>query len=363
MTSPQLIPQKCVPAAELVPIAGAEITDVARFIAAQSGRSKTEVEARLAWFLLENPARTPEQPIGFGLRASGELVGCILCSPQAFHHRNQKIIFMGSSSFYVGECYRGQGGRIFLQYSRLANRWPLFGTSANPEAAALWKAAGAQPIPFADGELFGTLNWPPVAEEFAHRQTSNRFISRLAKSSGSKFAALMNPLKIDCHSLATLQPLKSAEEASDLISGTPAEELTALRDRAYIHWRYFSGADSSVEVFVLHSEHSRQSVFLTVNKRTRGYRSQIRTLNVLDVYPEISAEEWLKVLGALIARYSASVDAIVLRNQNFEKRKIFCERGFHWRAFDAATGWLLDRTTQLPGPESYFVPADGDGLI
>lgn len=363
MTSPQLIPQNRASAAEVAPVAEADITDVARFIAGQSGRSKAEVEARLRWFLLENPTRIPEQPLGFGLRASGELVGCILCSPQAFQHRNDKIVLMGSSSFYVDERYRGQGGRIFLQYSRFAHRWPLLGTSANPEAAALWKAAGAQPIPHADGELFGILNWPPVAEEFAHRRTSNRIVSRLAGSSGAKLATLLHPLKIEHQSVATLRPLTSAEQVSDLISDSRCGKLTALRDRAYIQWRYFSGRDSSVAVFGFRSELSRQNILVTLNQRMRGYRSQIRTVNVLDIYPEIPAGEWLQILGALVARYSSSVDAIVLRNQNGENRRIFCEQGFRWRAFDAPTGWLLDRTKHLPGADYYFVPADGDGLI
>jgi hypothetical protein len=363
MTSPQLIPQNRGSAAELAPLAETEISDVARFIAAQSGRGKADLESHLRWFLLENPARTREQPLGFALRASGELVGCILCSPQAFQNRNEKFVLMGSSSFYVDERYRGHGGRIFLQYSRLANCWPLFGTSANPEAAALWKAAAAHPIPHADGELLGILNWPPVAEEFAHRRMFNRFVSRLAGSSGSKLATLLHPLKIDRRGVAALQPLTSAEQVSDLISGSRCEKVTALRDRAYLQWRYFSGQDSSVAIFGFRSEPSRQNILVTLNQRMRGYRRQIRTVNVLDVYPEISAEEWLKLLGVLIARYSSSVDAIVLRNQSLENRKRFCEQGFHWRAFDAANGWFLDRTKHLPGADLYIVPADGDGLI
>ena len=89
----------------------------------------------------------------------------------------EKILLMGSSSFYVDHRHRGQGGRIFLKYSRLANQWPIFGTSANAEAAALWKAAGAKPIPYSDGELLGVLRWPPLIEELVHRKYSNRLLT------------------------------------------------------------------------------------------------------------------------------------------------------------------------------------------
>jgi hypothetical protein len=362
MTSPQLILHGRPSATELIPLVETDISHVACFVAAQSSRSRTEVERHLHWFLLENPAREQAQPLGFGLCSSGELVGCILCSPQEFHHHNKKVLLMGSSSFYVEQRYRGQGGRIFLQYSRLAGRWPLFGTSANPDAAALWKAAGAKPIPHSDGELFGVLNWPPVAEEFAHRRTSSRFVSRLAGNPTARLATLFRPLKIERHSADVLQPLTSAEQVTDLIARTRSESLTALRSQAYIRWRYFSGRDATVAVFAFR-EVSLRNIMVTVNQRTRGYRNQIKSLNVLDVYPQASPDEWLKILGALNTRYSSSLDALVLRNQDPETRKIFCESGFHWRAFDAPTGWFLDRTKFLSAPDWYVVPADGDGLI
>ncbi|HTU41122.1 MAG TPA: GNAT family N-acetyltransferase [Candidatus Aquilonibacter sp.] len=362
MTSPQLMSQDQA-RAELIPLGETDLACISGFIATQSGRGKAAVEAHLRWFLLENPARRPEQPLGFGLRSSGELVGCILCSPQAFQYQGQRVLLIGSTSFYVDERYRGQGGRIFLQYSRLANRWPLFGTSANPDAAAVWKAAGAMPIPYSDGELFGILNWPPIAEEFAHRKTSNRFVSRLARSSSSKFVTQFHALRIGRPASNTLRRLTSALEAGELASCNSSEKLTAVRDEDYLRWRYFSARDSSVAAFAFHSGLCNRDILVTVNQRKRGYRSQINTLNVLDVSPEASADEWLKILGALLAHYSGSVDALVLRNQDLEQRKMLCEVGFHWRAFDAPTGWSLDRTNRLPAPDWYVVPADGDGLI
>jgi GNAT superfamily N-acetyltransferase len=166
MTTPAPLPLPHQSRADPVTLSETDLTEIAGFIAAQSGRIPEWVESHLRWFLLENPARSPEYPLGFGLRSAGQLVGCILISPQWFRVGADKILFMGSSSFYVDEHYRGQGGRIFLQYCRLGKQWPLFGTSANAEAAALWKAAGASPIPYSDEELFGVLHWPPVAEEF-----------------------------------------------------------------------------------------------------------------------------------------------------------------------------------------------------
>jgi len=349
--------------AELVALSEQDVTEVASFIALQSGRTAEAVEAHLRWFLLENPARQPQYPVGFGLRSTDQLVGCILCSPQAFRFGSNRILLMGSSSFFVDERYRGHGGRIFLQYSRLANQLPLFGTSANAEAAALWKAAGASPMPYFDGELFGVLHWPPVAEEFVHRRYSSPLLSRLAGSPVANLAKLFRPLKLNVGKSEALRPLTSAEQVNDLDIHDPSAKLTALRDLAYIRWRYFSGRDATVAAFAFRSRQPDQEVLVTVNQRTRGYRDQIKTLNVLDVYPEVPAEECLRIVEALVARYRSSIDTVVLRGQNPDQREVFCQRGFQLRVFDAPNGWFLDRAKLLPTHDWYAVPADGDGLI
>jgi hypothetical protein len=363
MTTPRVTPPVPVPPAELVAISESGIADLADFVAAQSGRTRETVEAHLRWFLLENPARRPLDPVGFGLRSRDQLVGCILCSPQAFRFEKEKLLLMGSSSFYVDERHRGHGGRIFLQYSRLGKQYPLFGTSANTEAAALWKAAGASPIQGSDGELFGVLRWPPVVEEFAHRRNPSRALSRLAGSSISNLAKLVRPLKLDGGASAALQPLASPEQATSLSLDEPSAKLTAARDLTYIRWRYFSGGDATVAVFAFRSRQPDREILVTVNQRPRGYRGQIKTLNVLDVYPEVPPDEWLRIVEALIARYGKIVDAVVLRSQDPRRRKVFCERGFQWRAFDAPNAWFLDQAGLLPTNDWYPVPADGDGLI
>jgi GNAT superfamily N-acetyltransferase len=348
---------------DLIALSEMDLGEIAQFIAQQSRRPRETVEAHLRWFVLENPARGKNDPLGFGLVDTDQLVGCILCVPQFFQFGRQKSLLMGSSSFYVDTRHRGQGGRIFLRYSRLAKHWPLFGTSANAEAAALWKAAGAKPIPHSDRELFGVLHWPPVAEEVVHRKYSSRFLTRVAASPVSHLARLLRPLKVETEDGGGLRQLTCAEQVNDLPIHGCASKLTAMRDLAYIRWRYFSGRDQTTSAFAFRGRRPDQEVLVTVNQRTRGFRDQIKTLNVLDVYPEVPAEEWLRILGALLARYQKTVDAVVLRNQNQNLQDFFCRRGFQLRAFDAPTGWHLDKTHLLPTSDWYPVPADGDGLI
>jgi hypothetical protein len=348
--------------AELISLFEADLQETADFIAAQSGRDPGIVQSHLHWFLLENPARNPKDPIGYGLRSADRLVGCILLSPQLFHFEERTILLMGSSSFYVDHLHRGQGGRLFLQYCRRAKQSPLFGTSANADSAALWKAAGGHPFPYSDGELFGVLRWPPIAEEFAHRRYSSRLLSRMAGTFISNFAKLFRALNIGANNSEALRSLSTAEQVGALQLAA-CSKLTAVRDLPYIRWRYFSGRDRTAAAFAFRAHQPERDVLVTVNRRLRGYRNQINTLNILDVYPEVSREDWMKIVAALLGVYDKAVDAVVLRSLNPELEKLFLAKGFLHRSFDAPNGWFLDKNKLLPTHDWYIVPADGDGLI
>ena len=348
---------------ELAPIAESDLIDLSRFIAAQSGRSAQSIAAHLQWFLLENPARGNDMPLGWGMRSSaGDLVGCILCAPQTFRFRESVFTVMGSSSFYVDSVHRGAGSLIFLRFSRMASRWALFGNSANALAASLWKARGAMPIPDSDHELFGVLHWSPLAEEILARKIGTSQLSRVAGIIASPLAHVRYALKFK-NPAASLTPLTSAEQVMDLCIDQPSTKLTAARDLPYIRWRYFSGRDSTVALFSARSPQFEGEVFVAVNKRPRGYRSQIRTLNLLDVYPEVPSDGLVAISTALMDRHRDKVDAFVVRGQARDHQSALQRAGFLRRTLDAPNGWLLDKSKLLPTRDWYFVPADGDWLI
>lgn len=352
------------PHAELVAISEADIVELAQFIAVQSAREPASVENHLRWFLLENPARDPQIPLGCGLRTpQGQLVGCILYVPQTFRFQKQTLLVVGSSCFYVDEHYRGKGGLIFLKFAELGRKWPLFGNSANADAAKLWKARGAVPIPHSDHELLGVLRWGGVIEEGLTRRSVP---GTLARMTSGPAALLMRPLKrlrLEGGRPEDLVPLSSAEQVMQLPIHGPTPELTASRDLRYIRWRYFSGRDDTVAVFAFRNQQVESEVLVTVNQRPRGYRGQIRALHVLDIYPSVTPEVCPSIAAALAKRYRRSIDAIVLRGMDDARQDVFRRDGFLRRQFDAPNGWLLDRSGFLPTRNWYLVPADGDWLI
>src|SRR5258708_21282785 len=87
---------------QLHEISPSDLEDVARFISRVSGSDTPLPRAleRLAWILLENPARVPGDPLGWLLRApSGEVIGCMCCAPQKFCFGQTTFTLMMANSF------------------------------------------------------------------------------------------------------------------------------------------------------------------------------------------------------------------------------------------------------------------------
>jgi hypothetical protein len=348
----------------LVTISESDIVELALFIAAQSGSEPAIVESHLRWFVLENPARDPQIPLGCGLRSpGGQLAGCILYVPQWFRYQQREVLVVGSSSFYIDERYRGSGGVLFLWFSELGRKWPMFGNSANADASKLWKARGAVPIPHTDHELLGVLRWKGVIEEGLIRRGVPKIVAPMIGAFAAPWVSAYKTLKLGKGAGDDLKPLVSAEQVMQLPIHNPTPELTANRDLSYISWRYFAGRDTTVAVFAFRNEQVESEVLVTVNQRSRGYRGQIRALHVLDIYPPVTPEACASIVAALLERYRDTIDAIVLRGFNEARQNIFRRVGFIRRQLQAPNGWFLDKSTFLPTRDWYLVPADGDWLI
>jgi hypothetical protein len=353
------------PPAEPVEFCESDIVDLAHFVASQSEREPASIEKHLRWLLLENPARDPQLPLGCGLRSAlGKIVGCILYVPQFFRFQQQRVPVVWSSCFYVDKRYRKKGGLvIFFRFAKLGSKWPLCANSANALAAKFWQVHRATPIPFSDHELFGVINWGPILEEVLYRKAGRRGPWNLVGNLVSPFAAIFARLRLACDGSESLSRLTSVNNAVALPihQGTP--ELTAARDLPYLRWRYFSGRDSTLAVFAFRGRGVENPILVTVNQRRRGYRQQINTLNLLDIYPVVTPDVCVSIVGALMQKYRESVDAIVLRGLDERGQQVFCDLGFKRRQFDAPNGWMLDRSNRLPTRNWHFVPADGDWLI
>jgi len=153
-----------------------------------------------------------------------------------FRFQQQTLLVAGSSSFYVDEFHRGSGGLLFLRFSELARKFPLFGNSANADAAKLWKARGAVPISNSDYELFGVLRWDGVIEEALTRRGVPKTLAQVARGA---VALAVSPLKrlnlpadVQKISFRFAPPRKSSNYRSMMPPGTHVDSRSLLHPLA-----------------------------------------------------------------------------------------------------------------------------------
>jgi hypothetical protein len=350
---------------QLQDITPTDLQDVARFIcrASNSGTPLPLVLERLSWILLENPARVPGDPLGWLLRLpSGEVVGCMCCAPQKFCFGEAVLSLMMANSFYVDDRYRGGGTSIFLKYLQLGRLYPLFVSSANGNVAEMWRKLGGYPLGNSGHEVFGVLNWLPLVAERVYRRTSSDFMARLTAPLVAACLRVRRQLMSDSPP-GRLVPLATPEDAADICVEHRSDKLTNCRDVPFLKWRYFSSVDQKTRLFAFRPRDEKKQFMVGTRLQNRGYKQQIRALQVLDLWGEPNPNTCLEIAASLWREYCDQIDMLVFRCLNPQQQQVLAANGFQTRQFAAPIAWCLDKYGLLPAKTCYFVPADGDMFL
>ncbi|HET6250173.1 MAG TPA: hypothetical protein VFE47_20955 [Tepidisphaeraceae bacterium] len=345
-------------------ITESKIPDVADFLARQVPPGEAKAAAppppreRLAWLLLENPARAADIPFGWRIIDNGgAIAGAAICTP--FHISSGGIRFTALmfSKFYVDLPYRSMGLGLLMRFIKLGSRYPLFCTSTNAVAGAMFKKVGAAKIDRLDHTMLGICRLQPVAEEWIYRKIAVRAAARMlslpAALGRGRIAGL---LKDSCG--GELEPLSSAGELGSWQPPTVEGVTAVVRDRDYLAWRYFSrerGKDAFIFRFAGEAER-----FVAVNEVRAGYRGQIRVLNVLDVWPPTTAGSATALCAQLSLRYQGRFDTIWLRSQSPAAEEALADAGFARHMFPAPLGWYIDRENKLPAKDWCVMPGESE---
>lgn len=262
-----------------------------------------------------------------------------------------------SCKFFVDEPYRGLGLGLFMRFLKLGKRFPLLATTANVASGALFAQFGGYAIAGAEHTMLGVRRPAPLAEEWVHRRGGR---PRLART-------LALPLRIVRRRLARrpargargeLIPLREAADLLELDPPRPAHSLTVVRDRAYMEWRYFGG-ETSAGVFRFQGPRVADQI-VAVDTFRAGHRSQIRVLNVLDVWPPTTPESVTPMVAALADRYEPEFDVIWLRGQPPPVEDALRRSGWLRHDFPAPLAWCIDRAAVLPTRNWYLMPAQSE---
>jgi hypothetical protein len=136
-----------------------------------------------------------------------------------------------------------------------------------------------------------------------------------------------------------LRRVESSSELERLRMEPPEfdDQLTALRDVAFLRWHYFEGDDATRALYAFPGE-SGSTCLVAVNQRRRGYRAQVRTLQVLDLWGCRPAQAIRAVSAQLAGLYAREVDMIISRGQPEDRQRQLIAAGFVRRALPRAIG-------------------------
>ena len=338
-----------------------DLPDLAAFYTEQGagprGLDPETARRHLHWYLFEVPAASDELPKGWVARdGAGRVVGAKRCTPQRFQCAGTTWTLAHGGGYYVDASHRGLGLLLMRRFLGLGDRYALFAATMNDVSGALYERYGGYPIPRTDAELIGPIRWTPLLEEALVRRGVPATLAGAAAWLGA-----LRPSPLRGGDRGTLSPVTSADALPESVSRAPAEhaqQLTALRDRAFLRWRYFEGPDATRSLY--RYEGPSGACWVGVNLRRRGHRSQVRALMVLDVWGDLPAAATPDLARALADRHRDEADVLVFRGMPEPRERALCERGFVRRALSRAVGVCIDRSALLPTRDWYLVPADGD---
>jgi hypothetical protein len=333
-----------------------DLTELADFFAAQTDDSPELIFERLQW-QMRNPSRRPDVPFAWCVRtAGGVLGGAMLCTPYRLIRGVQNCTALMSNGFYVDESLRGAGMKVFLQYRALSEQYVLYTTTANAQAGKLWQWAGAKALLDTDHELLWPIRWSPIVEESLVRRIGTH---------AAPFVRLVAPLA-EIRSLVRrkapvgeLDPVGCPEDA---VISPVGEALQPVRDAAFIRWRFFEVPQTDAQIYRYRNEKLGADGFVAITRVRRGYRQQIRTLFLADMWGKIPPSTVPDLLSAISSHYRSAADLLAIRCVGHPYLKdalgVNCIR----RAFGYATGWYIDRRAML-GPDPVLIPASATELV
>lgn len=323
-------------------------------------------QERLRWVLLENPARADDIPFGWCAREEGSdsITGMLLCVPFRVGMGDFQCTALMASKFYADPNHRGAGIGPLMRFLQQGDRFPLLVTSANQVAGDLYRQCGAQPIEQMDHTMLGVRRIGPLAEEWFFRRTGNRWAARMLSGpaavlrKGLRRGIREGKLTLLERGKSGMPPFCPPEKSVVSPFCARAEVLAVVRDEAYLRWRYFgAGRGKDVYIFSLPGGEDR----LVVTRLIRsGHRSQIRVLEVLDLWPPADPQSIGPLVGALVDRYVGAFDVIWLRSQDDETEQALAGIGFARHVFPAPLGWYIDRANLLPGRRWYLMPGESE---
>jgi hypothetical protein len=156
--------------------------------------------------------------------------------------------------------------------------------------------------------------------------------------------------------------LTRVDRPEDAVIASASSDLQPVRDAAFIRWRFFDIPQADAVVYRYLDAATGADGFVAVTGAGRGYRHQLRTISLADMWGAIPAPAFPGLLGALGRRHRASADLIAIRCVPDAYERGAASAGFRRRGFDFPIGWSFDPRGVL-GRDPVLMPPAATELV
>jgi hypothetical protein len=301
-----------------------DIDELAIFLAEQTGTAQNVLRNRLRW-LARNPAITPEVPFGGGAYRNQKLCGATVYVPMRFSNGVNTRTCILQILFYVGAEGRGAGLPLFLAFRSLANRYPLYASTANTESAPFWQRLGGKPVAGSEFEYVRVCRLLPVATEWVLRALRYTGRSRSEDETRNQ----------ECCGMDRLAAVRDPESALQAIVQAKSESYSFVRDAATIRWKFYEAGET------LYKYEGRDSKCLCAFRVSRrGVQAQIVALEMLDVWGRLDPADHADFLSCVKRAFKP--DIITVRGGSLLSKPQGLLGKFQRRQLPACAVWLMD---------------------
>jgi hypothetical protein len=333
---------------ELQPLCSSALPEVAAFLGQQlnqESKSTSNIERRLRWLLLENPAAQDGTPAGYCARdGNGAIRGLSLCFPVNFLAADQRLRGLGSGSFFVDAPARSMGFYLFKRYLRIPGYAFYYASTCNAVSSELWKSMGGSAVPDSETEYLVPLRLDPTIPALVASRTDSQSAFRIARALGQAANPLFQFLTRPSPHLF-VKPCQDWQTLSDLaFRHRPAGSITCERSPQFLEWSYGPSSPLYPCAVYLVSDRRGNQAWFTLGDLSRGKQQPFRESVLLDVIWPADQMNFKDLFLSILRAAAEQADALLLS----------ARPGIDLRQLHP---WVLRR--RLPAPRAYVISPRG----
>lgn len=328
---------------EIHPVVQTALPDVAAFldqrISSKGKGGPVQLERRLRWLLMDNPAATEDTPLGYCLRDDfGAIRGLNLTFPANFLSGGRQLRGLGASSYYVDGTAQSMGFFLFKKVLNIPGFAFHFASTCNFDSSELWKSVGGCAVPHSETDYVLPLRMDVMMPAFIASKTNSGAAAGLARMFGWAADPILRLLTRPSAGLK-VEPCEDWEKLAELARRHGNDKVTTTdRSAAFLEWRYGPASPFyPCQVHLIRDQQGNEGWFALI-ELTKGRQGAFRESSLVEAVWPVDRMNFKDLLSKALKLAALRSDAVFIRPRP----------GLDLREYSR---WVIPR--KLPAPRAF----------